>query len=257
MELARRVLRSSLVAKHLKRGQPRELYASFEIEPPAKSSFFSELERDFYNHTGRQVSKWGHYLEVYDRFFAPLRNAGKPLRILELGVQHGGSLQLWQKYFGPQAKIAGIDIDPRSEFNSENIKVFIGSQTDPDVLNRAVDWLDELTIVIDDGSHVAKHQNLSLDLLFPRLAPGGLYICEDLHTNYWWRYGGGYAKGGTFIDRMKRLIDDIHEWSHRYGAKDHVLAGQVFGLHVYDSIVVIEKREIARPFHTRVGSPAF
>ncbi|HLW90748.1 MAG TPA: class I SAM-dependent methyltransferase, partial [Roseiarcus sp.] len=214
MNLARRIFRSAALRKYLRRGLPREPYASFGAPADQHSSFRNDLEREFYGHQGRQIHKWGHYLEVYDRFFAPLKHAGRPVGLLELGVQHGGSLQLWRKYFGPSARIAGIDVDPRTEFESENIKVFIGSQADPATLDRAAQWLDALDIVIDDGSHVASHQSASLDHLFPLLSPGGFYICEDLHTSYWRSYEGGYRRRGAFIERIKRLIDDMHAWHH-------------------------------------------
>jgi ubiquinone/menaquinone biosynthesis C-methylase UbiE len=37
---------------------------------------------------------------------------GKPVRILEIGVYSGGSLDMWRDYFGPTAHVTGIDIQP-------------------------------------------------------------------------------------------------------------------------------------------------
>src|SRR5262245_6468409 len=71
-----------------------------------------ELEKLFYDHNGRIAHKWHHYLEIYERHFEPLRRQLGAPRVLELGVSRGGSLQLWRKYFGANAKIAGIDLDP-------------------------------------------------------------------------------------------------------------------------------------------------
>src|SRR5262249_46695873 len=71
-----------------------------------------ELELTFYAHNGRIAQKWHHYLEIYERHFEHLRATAPAVRILELGVSGGGSLQLWRKYFGPAARIVGIDIDP-------------------------------------------------------------------------------------------------------------------------------------------------
>ncbi len=33
--------------------------------------------------------------------------------IVEVGVDNGGSLKMWKKYFGERAEIHGIDIDPK------------------------------------------------------------------------------------------------------------------------------------------------
>ena len=69
-----------------------------------------ELEAYFRSNTGRLISKWEHYFEVYERHFAPYRN--RPIRVVEFGVWHGGSLQMWRSYFGPQAHIVGVDFRP-------------------------------------------------------------------------------------------------------------------------------------------------
>jgi hypothetical protein len=218
-----------------------------------------EIERAFYSHEGRLIHKWGHYFEIYERFLSPLRSK-ETLRLLEIGVSHGGSLQLWRKYFGSRAMIAGVDIDPRAELCEGNTRVFVGSQDDPLTLGRALDWLGGIDVVIDDGSHIVRHQMATLDYLFPQLSESGIYICEDLHTNYWNKaigieFEGGYRKKTTFIERMKRAVDDLNEWHHRFGASDKILSGRLFGIHFYDSMVVIEKRSAQRPFHTTVGKP--
>jgi cephalosporin hydroxylase len=229
---------------------------SFEKQEAAPGPYAGEIERAFYQHEGRLIHKWGHYFEIYERFLSPLKKV-KALRLLEIGVSHGGSLQLWRKYLGSEAKIAGLDIDPISQFDEGNTRVFVGSQDDPLILSRALEWLGGIDVVIDDGSHHVRHQMASLDYLFPRLSDGGIYFCEDVHTNYWAQFEGGYRKRNTFIERMKRAVDDINEWHHLFGAKDATLRRRVFGIHFYASMVVLEKRPIQHPFQTRVGKPVF
>ena len=56
------------------------------------------------------VHKWHHYIPLYDRYFGPWRN--RPLRFLEIGVSRGGSLTMWRKFFGAEAVLFGIDINP-------------------------------------------------------------------------------------------------------------------------------------------------
>ncbi|MBK9346116.1 MAG: glycosyltransferase family 2 protein [Burkholderiales bacterium] len=64
----------------------------------------------FENHEHRMIHKWMHYFEIYERHFGQFRN--QPISLLEFGVLHGGSLQMWKHYFGKQAKIYGADINP-------------------------------------------------------------------------------------------------------------------------------------------------
>ena len=125
------------------------------------------------------------------------------------------------------------------------------------ILGQVLEWLGGIDVIIDDRSHVVRHQMASFDYLFPRLSDGGIYICEDLCTNCWRDFEGGYRKTTTFIERMKRAVDDMHEWHHRLGSKDATLARRLFAIHFYDSMVVLEKRSIKRPFHTKVGVPFF
>ena len=64
----------------------------------------------FYEHTGNQVHKWDHYLDIYEKFFSAYR--GQPVSILEIGISQGGSLQLWKKYFGENVRVYAMDINP-------------------------------------------------------------------------------------------------------------------------------------------------
>src|SRR5437868_5521713 len=89
----------------------------------------NDLEKFFINNKNTQIHKWLHYFEIYDRHFSPLR--GKDVNILEIGVFQGGSMAMWVDYFGPKAKIFGIDINPAcKQLESDNVKIFIGSQDD-------------------------------------------------------------------------------------------------------------------------------
>jgi hypothetical protein len=70
--------------------------------PPTHAD--SYLLRYFNEHTtGRGIWKFNHYFEIYERHFSRFR--GQEVHILEIGVYSGGSLEMWQKYFGPQCRI--------------------------------------------------------------------------------------------------------------------------------------------------------
>ena len=86
---------------------------SFSFSPPAAPASSGNPLQDFFNrHQGRLMSKWTHYFDVYHRHFARYR--GTPCTIVEIGVYHGGSLELWRDYFGPRARIIGVDIEDRA-----------------------------------------------------------------------------------------------------------------------------------------------
>jgi cephalosporin hydroxylase len=233
-------------------------YKQIDAKSP-RDSATSEVARLFYDHQGRLINKWDHYLDIYDRYFGPFLKIGRPVRLLELGVSHGGSLELWRKYFGPEAVILGIDVDPRcGKLDGSGIGVRIGSQADPEFLKGVVREMNGLDIVIDDGSHIASHQRKSFETLFPLLDAEGIYIVEDLHTAYFrGQFEGGVKRRGTFIEEVKALIDDMHGWYHEKRALFPDAIRHVSSIHVYDSIVIIEKKLKQRPFHTKVGKHSF
>ena len=214
----------------------------------------SNLLAFFASNRGVVVHKWHHYIPLYDRYFSPFRSG--PVRFLEIGVSNGGSLQMWRKYFGDDAIIFGIDIDPRCErLNGLAGQVRIGSQVDNTFLESVVKEMGGLDIVLDDGSHHMKHVSATIECLFPHLSYGGIYLIEDLHTAYWEQFGGGHrSKNNFFYGFLMDLIDDMHHWYHTNNVKQAAISKDCSGIHVHDSIVVLEKNKVFPPVHSRVGA---
>ncbi len=206
----------------------------------------SPLGDIYFERRGRPVIKWVDYLDLYDRHFSRFR--GTSVRLLEIGIQGGGSLELWREYLGSDATIMGIDINPQClNFVDPPNKVRIGSQDDPSFLTSVVKEMGEIDIVVDDGSHIGRHQNASLEILFPLLKDGGIYCMEDLHTSYFpGEWEGGFKRPGTAIESVKSVIDDMHGWFHKK-KESFVPRESVLGVHAYESIVFIDKGLKHRP----------
>jgi hypothetical protein len=135
------------------------------------------------------------YLDHYDAHFGHLRD--QDIRLLELGVNAGGSLQLWRDYFH-RATIVGLDINPvEIDDQSGRIKLYTGKQQDEALLDRigtesAPDGFD---IIIDDCAHIGVLARASFWHLFEHhLKSGGVYVIEDWGTGYWdsWVDGVSY-----------------------------------------------------------------
>jgi hypothetical protein len=127
------------------------------------------------------TDKYSHgYMEIYDPLFRELKTSKK---VLEIGIYYGDSLKLLEYYFS-DAKIFAIDINNYEYLNNDKIKTFICNQEIRTELKLVIDSIgDELDLIIDDGGHSMKQQQVSFGFLFSKLKSGGVYILEDLHTS--------------------------------------------------------------------------
>ena len=221
------------------------------------SEKISQIENYFYNNKKNLIHKWDHYFEIYDRHFKKYK--GKDVVLLEVGVSRGGSLQMWSDYFGEGSKFYGIDVDPRcKEFENENTKIFIGSQSDRNFLGYVKDSIPPVDILIDDGGHYMNQQIILFEELFGYVKKNGVYLCEDTHSSYWLVFGGGYKRRGTFIEYSKNFIDMLnafHTEQSKY--KINNFTKSVNSIHYYDSVLVIEKRKREKPKNVVSGIISF
>ncbi|MBZ4191096.1 class I SAM-dependent methyltransferase [Niabella beijingensis] len=207
------------------------------------------IQQIFENYSGPLLNKWDSYIDIYDYYFSPYRN--KELVFLEIGVAHGGSLQFWQQYFGDKIKIYGIDVNPEcKKFESENVKIFIGSQEDPVFLESVKKSIPPIDILLDDGGHTMKQQVTTFNVLFDHVKSDGIYMCEDLQTSYYKNFGGGLRRAGTFIEFSKRHIDNLHGWFAKKGQQQEMfnkITSSVWGIHYHNAVVVYLKKTVKEP----------
>ena len=204
---------------------------------------------DFLTNDKRLIHKWKHYFPVYERHFERFRDTD--VVMFEIGCGEGGSLQMWKRYFGPHARIVGIDINPRAaQFAEDQVEVRIGDQADANFLNRLVEEFGTPDIVLDDGSHVMSHIEASFAALYGKLSKSGVYLVEDLHTAYWDEFEGGVRRKGSFIEHCKELIDELNADHARGALAPTEFTRSTLSMHFYDSMVVFEKGR-----HTEKGAP--
>lgn len=206
---------------------------------------------------GNPFTKWWHYFPIYDNVLGDVADRSRrgllesPLRVLEIGVWKGGSLELWRQYFGEQAIIYGVDVDIGcASLPVTAASIRIGSQADEEFLRSVVREMGGVDIVVDDGSHVSEHVIKSLRTLFPLLSDGGYYIIEDLCTSYWPKWGGGLRRKGSSIEFLKTLVDVLHEtWFQVPPMSDQsgIGHGDLFSLQFYNSIAILSKQATDEP----------
>jgi hypothetical protein len=192
----------------------------------------------FFNESPYNSVKVSSYFDVYEDLFAKYR--GKPLTFVEVGVLDGGSLFMWRNYFGPQARIIGIDFNPQAQrLSSDGFEIFIGNQADPNF------WLDffavvgEVDILLDDGGHTYEQQITTAIHGIAHIANGGFLVIEDTCTSYMSDFG--YPTKYSFIEWAKKKVDLINL---RFECRDQSKLGD-FGILVksilfFESIVAFK-----------------
>lgn len=121
-----------------------------------------------------------NYLNKYEFFLSKWKN--KRFNMLELGVFRGASIKMWRDFF-PNATIYAVDVDSEArQYTAENRKVIIADLS----LYKNVSELSVLKseIIVDDASHMWRHQIMALLVLFDSLPHGGVYIVEDIETSF-------------------------------------------------------------------------
>ena len=205
----------------------------------------SDIADYFFTMAKRPISKWSNYFPIYEAHFDRYR--GVAVNVLEIGIGGGGSLQMWKWYFGSKSQIFGIDIDPDKLFQEKGIKTFECDQNNGNDLTTLMETLPKIDIVIDDGNHLMEGQITTFETVYPFIAENGIYLCEDTHTSFFPKHGGGPNVKRTYMAVMKKYIDQLSAFHSRGQVKVTNFTKTADSMHFYNSIVVIEKGKQTDP----------
>lgn len=211
-------------------------------------------------HTGKVSDKWALYLREYDRLFAPYRE--QTISMLEIGIQNGGSLEIWSEYFPNAQKFVGCDINPdcaKLTYADPRISVIVGDATTPETRAQVLALSASFDLIMEDGSHTSSDIVKAFARYFPALKTGGMFVAEDLHCSYWQEYEGGIYHPYSSITFFKHLADMVnHEhWGVEKsraelidGFKkvlnvdfDETVLAEISSIEFLNSICVVRKKE--------------
>ena len=181
---------------------------------------------------GQKVYRWlysHNYYKSYAEKFRYKKDTAK--RVLEIGVNTGYSMLLWERYF-QNATIYGIDIDLNIEHLGKNpkqlckdydrIKLFeFDACNKKNVENFVKDNKGKFDVIIEDGSHLGHHQILSTLLYMPLLKENGIMVIEDIglywiaDRDHYMIMDNGFKKNNTTeseFDREKEFGMPMYEY---------------------------------------------
>jgi hypothetical protein len=167
------------------------------------------------------------------------RFRGKEFTFVEIGVLNDGSLFMWRNFFGPQARIIGIDLNPLAKrWIDHGFEIFIGSQSNPlfwDEFFKSVGLVD---IILDDGGHTDEQQIITTNCCIPFIKNSGLLMVEDVHASYLIDFGN--LSKYSYINYSKKLIDETNA---RFPGIDDVVSPlnkYIYSIQFYESIVAFQ-----------------
>lgn len=209
-----------------------------------------QIGKKYYTDKSRHTYKNITYLDIYEKFFKHKRETVK--NFVEIGVLNGASLRTWKDYF-PHANIFGIDINPEcKKFEEDRIKIFIGDQNDDEFLKKIKTEIPEIDILIDDGSHITKHQIKTFNYLFNNINKGGFYAIEDLRNSYE-EFNGDLdlrliwpgMKYNAIDDNLKNSRNDFNTWMIKNikSMDFHDDDNKIYGIYNLPMIMLIETFE--------------
>jgi hypothetical protein len=212
---------------------------------------------------GKVSTKWSSYFPIYEKWLQSFRDL--PVRLLEIGVQNGGSLEIWGQYFPRGEIFIGCDVNPAIRalsYDDPRIQLVIGVASDAvvrsEIIGKSPAGFD---VIIDDGSHQSLDTISNFINYFSLLKPGGIFIVEDMHCAYWPEYDGGFfnqRSAATFFKLLSDLVNIEHargDFSPQqlfqtfFGSNplpDCLRDGSIYSVAMYNSVYVIEKSSSSR-----------
>ena len=157
-----------------------------------------------------------HYESLYGTHIGPFRSTS--INFLEIGIGcgmgPGKSILTWKEYM-PMADIYAMEFDAScaEPFRKQVKEMFIGDQSDLNLLRKVGEQVGHFDVIVDDGGHSRKQQVNSLIGLWPFLSKGGVYVIEDMYhsfvdkkssVNKW--YSGFNDNDESSIDLIMELI---------------------------------------------------
>lgn len=130
-----------------------------------------------YRDNGTDKERTHFYItDFYEEHFLPYKNL--PIKLLEIGIASGSSLQLWHDYFS-KALIYGVDVHDVILPHIDKLKRvarFIADAYSYEFLST----LPNFDIIIDDGPHTYNSYHDLLTCYLPKVNKGGILTIEDI-----------------------------------------------------------------------------
>ena len=177
------------------------------------------------------------YFPVYETLLQ--KYVGREVTIVEVGILNGGSLFLWRKFFGPKARIIGIDLNPDArEWEKHGFEIYIGDQASKNFWTELFQKIGKVDVVIDDGGHTNRQQIVTSHFAIQNIKDGGQLIVEDVHTNYLREFGN--PSRYSFLNFAYLIVDGVNSRAFSLPRTYLQYSSRVYSVSFFESMVVFQ-----------------
>ena len=195
--------------------------------------------------------KHGNYFEIYEELFS--KYVGKKIIFVEVGILSGGSLFMWRDYFGENARIIGVELNPvAKKWEKHGFEIFIGDQSDPFFWEKFYKKVGKIDVLLDDGGHKNIQQITSFMESYNNINQNGIIVVEDTHTSYMKKKGFKNPSNYSFINFCNLIIENLHRRNPSANKSLNILSKKIDSIYFYDSIVSINFGQFKKLNQTRL-----
>ena len=203
------------------------IYAYYKNNKDTTESKISRFKRIGNKYNNDKVTTH-NYENMYGTLVAHLTD--KEFNLLEIGLgcdhnslSEGKSIGVWREYL-PHAIFSLLEFNQKcaEPFRSKVDNLFIGDQSDLDLLKVIGQKAGPFQLIVDDGGHSRKQQVNSLIGLWPFLnSNGGIYVIEDFYYSFSKNiyYYDSKESSFDFVTQLIILINDPLEIEHLKGSE--------------------------------------
>lgn len=179
--------------------------------------------------------KHTNYFEVYDKLMNKF--VGEPITFVEIGILDGGSLFMWRDFFGKNARIIGVDLNPEAtKWREHGFEIFIGDQSDSKFWAEFFSEIGNIHVLLDDGGHRNDQQIVTTTCALPHILDGGLLIIEDTQTSF--MKFESFPKY-SFISFLKSKVNSLNARSGDLEIKKDLFTSAVHSIEFFTGICVL------------------
>ena len=150
---------------------------------------------------------------------------------------------MWRDYFGKDARIIGIDLNPKAtKWVDHGFEIYIGDQADPNFWKLLHQKIGDVDLILDDGGHTNSQQTITVIEGSKMVTQGGLIVIEDCHSNYMSVFDN--PSKGSFINFSKKGIDHINSRFESLRLSGQKVFGRIWSIEFFQSIVVFRIQDL-------------